>query len=184
MNFIGDFGNFIVENQEQIGIVLVVLLVVIGLILLIKALLASHRKQRILSQIQETVTEINSAVSNLNEKKSDVIYIDNRTSEQRTAETVAHTGAPKEAKSAEMTVTETPEADILRKIAEISHGGTDAAPARMFNASEKASKEQSSAEARTSEEPVIPKKFFSRDCGTSKNGRVYTAEELAEQIKE
>ena len=92
----------------------------------------------------------------LSEKKEGVIYIDNRTTEKDAEPKVFETGKT----SAE---------EILQRVHE------SAAPSFA---------EEEVISAVKTEEPEPPRKYFSRDCCTSKTGKTYTIEELEEQIRE
>lgn len=161
MNVIGKFGNFMMNHQVGIEIALVVIFILIIGFLLVRAAIHAGKKRQLLSQIQDTVTEINTAVQNLSEKKEGVIYIDNRTTEKDTEPKVFEAGkASKEKVSAEQ---------ILQRVHESaapSFAGEEELPAAKM------------------EEPELPRKYFSRDCCTSKTGKTYTIEELEEQIRE
>ena len=82
MNAIGRFGNFIIEYQDPILIGLI--LIAAAAVVFLAARLFKHikKKNAILSQINDTVSEINSAVSGFKgkDKEPDMIYIDNRLS--------------------------------------------------------------------------------------------------------
>lgn len=80
MNAVGKAGGFIIKYQVQIELILVLILAAAAVFFLIRAVINAGKKRQLLSQINDTVTEINTAVTSLSEKKSDVIYIDNRTS--------------------------------------------------------------------------------------------------------
>lgn len=156
MNVIGKFGNFMINHQVGIEIALVVIFILVIGFLLVKAVIHAGKKRQLLSQIQDTVTEINTAVQNLSEKKEGVIYIDNRTTEKDAEPKVFETGKT----SAE---------EILQRVHE------SAAPSFA---------EEEVISAVKTEEPEPPRKYFSRDCCTSKTGKTYTIEELEEQIRE
>lgn len=80
MNTVGKAGGFIIKYQVQIELILVLILAAAAVFFLVRAVINAGKKRQLLSQINDTVTEINTAVTSLSEKKSDVIYIDNRTS--------------------------------------------------------------------------------------------------------
>lgn len=82
MSVIKKIGEFIVENSQPIEVAAVLIAVVLAVIFIVKSIANSNKKQQLLNQINETVTEINSNVSNLGKSKSDVIYIDNRSERQ------------------------------------------------------------------------------------------------------
>lgn len=176
MSIVEKFGHFLIRYESQIGIGLVVLAVLAGVILLIWAAVNAAKKRQLLSQIHDTVTEINSAVNSLGERKSDVIYIDNRASKQQ-------------ADAAAAAVQEYSQAEAVRK--EDSDAEKTAETAEAVAAAEM--KETAEPETTGQEEPAqhqteaaleIPKKYFSRDCSISKNGKTYTVEELERQIQE
>ena len=80
MNAVGKAGGFIIKYQVQIELILVLILAAVAVFFLVRAVINAGKKRQLLSQLNDTVTEINTAVTSLSEKKSDVIYIDNRTS--------------------------------------------------------------------------------------------------------
>ncbi len=155
MNVIGKFGNFMMNHQVGIEILLILIFVLIAVFLLVRGIIHANRKRQMLSEIQDTVNEINTAVQGLGEKKDSVIYIDNRT-----------TGGGERREAFEEK--ELSAEEILQKVQE----------------SAKAAEPPKAESFAVCEEAEIPKKYFSRDCGTSKTGRTYTIEELEEQIKE
>lgn len=159
MNVIGKFGNFMMNHQVGIEIALVVIFILAIGFLLVRVVIHAGKKRQLLSQIQDTVTEINTAVQNLSEKKEGVIYIDNRTTDKDAETKVFEAGRT----SAE---------EILQRVHE------NAAPS--FAGEE----EISSVNSAKMEESELPRKYFSRDCCTSKMGKTYTIEELEEQIRE
>ena len=193
MNAIGQFGRFITEYQNPIQIVLIIIVLAGAIYAAVKAVAHGREKKDILSQINETVTEINTAVNNLNEQKADVIYIDNRVPGQ----------APYQSSSEvqkEHIVKDTPQSDDGNRDAEKPCEKTEKVtdevcpqmPADEPDDAEdtreepgQAPDEETSAEDLSCEEDAyFPKKYFSRDCAVSKNGKTYTIEELNEQIKE
>lgn len=193
MNAIGQFGRFITEYQNPIQIVLIIIILAGIIYAAVKAVAYARKEKDILSQINETVTEINTAVNNLNEKKADVIYIDNRVPGQ--APCAASPGT-----QTEHSVRETPQSDDggrdaeepWKKTEEVTDEVCPQMPAdEPVNAEERqeepgqAPEEETSAEDLSCEEDAnVPKKYFSRDCAVSKNGKTYTIEQLNEQIKE
>lgn len=78
MNAIGEIGNFIITYQEPLQVAAVAALVVGGVVCIGKAIANAGKRQRMLEEISETVAEINTNVKNLNEKHTEVIYIDGR----------------------------------------------------------------------------------------------------------
>ena len=78
MNAIGEIGNFIITYQEPLQSAAVAMLVVGCMVCIGKAIAGAFRRQRMLKEISETVAEINTNVKHLNEKRTEVIYIDGR----------------------------------------------------------------------------------------------------------
>lgn len=156
MNKIAELGQLLIEYQDYVGMSLIAVAAVAVLILIIKALDRSKKRARLLNEINDTVTDINTKVDKMNNRSSEVIYIDNRT----------NTGDEKPA---------VPEIKIP--------------PVQ---------KEETAEEEQEKEEPAVeempeenkekqaeePRKFASRDCGVSRQGREYTLEELIKQIQE
>lgn len=202
MNAIGSFGKFIMEYQHQIGLLLIGLLIAAVGILMIQAAVRSRKKHALISQINDTVTKINTAVSSLNDKKSEVIYIDNRASE-RSAEQMDRAEAirrdtlqavgqvisnlnvrPAQEPSGTAETAESAEAaqpaETAQNTESVQPAGTGPdryAGAVLYNAQDPAAQP-------SVKEKEPPRKFFSRDAGISKNGIEYTVEELERQIKE
>lgn len=211
MNAVGKAGSFIIKYQIQIELILVLILIAAAVFFLVRAIINAGKKRQILSQINDTVTEINTAVTSLSEKKSDVIYIDNRTSgteegqgctaesrvssalenadladgvllnaSQASAELSDSGGAALE-NAERQTIPECPQKNA--EPSEDSQQGDGAKAAAEISAETEPLAAEEKAEEQA-EEKEIPKKYFSRDCGISRNGRTYTAEELEKQIKE
>mgnify|MGYP006934707493 CR=1 FL=1 len=182
------------EYQSPIQVVLILIILAGAIYAAVKAVNHAREKKDILSQINETVTEINTAVSNLNEKKADVIYIDNRVPGQapyrsdcrgekehiikEASSSDDHSGDAE--KSCEKTETVTDQVSLQME-ADLPEQAEQAAEVVQAPAPE-AGEEDASCERE--EDAYIPKKYFSRDCAVSKNGKTYTIEELNEQIKE
>ena len=82
MNAIGEIGNFIMTYQEPLQVAATAALVVGGVICIGKVIVRSHKKQKMLEEISQTVTEINTNVKHLNDRKTEVIYIDGRMAPQ------------------------------------------------------------------------------------------------------
>lgn len=78
MNAMGEIGNFIIKYQDPLQVAAIAILVVGGVVCVGKAIASACKRQRMLTQISETVAEINTNVKNLNEKRTEVIYIDGR----------------------------------------------------------------------------------------------------------
>ena len=154
MNVIGEIGNFIIQYQDPIQIGAVVILAVAAFVVVIKLFRNARKKRDILAQINETVSEINTAVSHLNDKKTEVIYIDSR---------------------AGQSVSE-PKADGVPATVEV------AAPAsrEVSDWQEDATSQMGLQEPEV--KPSL--KYCSRDCAVSKNGKRFTLEELNAQIKD
>ena len=199
MNAIGSFGKFIMEYQHQIGLLLIGLLIAAVGILMIQAAVRSRKKHALISQINDAVTKINTAVSSLNDKKSEVIYIDNRASE-RSAEQMDRAEAirrdtlqavgqvisnlnvrpAQEPSGAAETAESAQPAETAQNTESVQPAGTGQdryAGAVLYNAQDPAAQP-------SVKEKEPPRKFFSRDAGISKNGIEYTVEELERQIKE
>lgn len=169
MNWIGEFGNFIVEHQETVELILMILAVLAAVGAVVWLINGSRKKRKLLTRISADVAQLNSAVKGLGEKKSDVIYIDNRTSagqaQEKNLPNIPGVTCASGAEAAEETA---------------ERVGAESDPGDEQQAAEKAPEPEEPKEAE--ETPV--RKFFDRDCGTSKNGKTYTVEELKQQIKE
>ncbi|MBR3785301.1 MAG: hypothetical protein IKJ77_02735 [Firmicutes bacterium] len=103
MNVIGKIGEYITIYQEPIEIAVIAVLIVGGVICIGKAIASAGRKRRMLEQISETVSEINDNVKHLNDKRTEVIYIDGRVTTEggvpaAAAAAIVPTEAPRPAK--------------------------------------------------------------------------------------
>ena len=155
MNIFGEIGNFIIKYQEILQGMAIMLAVVLLVWLVVKLFANARKKREILSQINTTVSEINTAVNHLNEKKTDVIYIDSRMTSA---------------------MAETDEKEVVQEILEDAKENVSADDREKAEAIEPS-------EAETEKEET-PLKYFSRDCAVSKTGKQYTLEELNAQIRE
>lgn len=156
MSVVEKFGRFIIEYQFEVEFGLGLLVGLIATVLIIKAMRNARKKRELLSQINDTVSEINTAVNGMGTKKSDVIYIDNRSPKGD-----AKVEFFQQEEKADVTEAEEPEPEETMV-------GPDA--------------EEERDQESTSEQKQI--KYFSRDCAMDKHGKIYTVEELKEQIKE
>lgn len=189
MNAIGQFGSFITEYQQPIQIVLIIIVLAGITYAIVKTVAYAREEKFILSKINDTVTEINTAVNNANGKKTDVIYIDNRVPGQ---------AAEQSSSGIEPIIKEAPQRDDgcrdakkpLEKKEKVTDEVNSQIPAdQLVNAEAEAEPgqapdEQVSEDVSCEEDTHLPKKYLSRDCAVSKNGKTYTIEELNEQIKE
>lgn len=183
MNAVGNIGQFIIKYQTAIQVVLIAAAVFAAVFFLIKAVCDAKKKRQILSRISDTVTEINSAVSSLSEKKSDVIYIDNRTSERPQTEQVSSDCRKKDSavKRAEAISEETDNACSSPTLHSDEPGLKLQKDAQAEG--EQLAEAKTEREMNACEEIQLPKKYFERDCSISKNGKTYTIEELERQIR-
>ena len=149
-------GRFIIDYQFEVEIALGLLVGLIAVVLIIKAMRNARKKRELLSQISDTVSEINTAVNGMGTKKSDVIYIDNRSP---AGDTKVEFFQQEEREP----VSEETEPDPEKTVAV---SDIEAAPAQKTAESQKQIK------------------YFDRDCAMDKHGKIYTVEELKEQIKE
>ena len=79
MNAIGEIGNFIMIYQEPIQVAAIAMLVIGVMVCIGKAIASAGKKRKLLEEIQETVSEIHTNVKALGDKRTEVIYIDGRT---------------------------------------------------------------------------------------------------------
>ncbi len=166
MNLFGEMGNFIIEYQEIIQAAAIIVGIVAAVVILIKLVRHGKKKEILLTQINDTVSEINTAVNHLQDKKAEVIYIDSRMS----------TGA-EAAKIKELLKDEAETA--------IVNAESDETAANEGVQGESAENEAEKTAESTTEEKTEPSlKYFSRDCAVSKTGKKFTYEELDAQIKE
>ena len=208
MNIIGDVGYFLFQYQNQIETFLIILAVVAAVFLIIRVFLGERKKRRLLSRLNDTVSEINTAVKDMNSKKSDVIYIDNRVSEppsktcfaaedvcrqQTESDRAATSEQPAPAAVADEKDAADENAPAHAAISSAGAEPQDETEAEVETAAEAAAETETVAAAEaaageTAESPAeeieIPRKYSGIDCGISKTGRTYTIEELERQIKE
>lgn len=85
MNAIGQIGNLIMIYQEPLQVAAIAILVILGMICFGKMLMNASKKRKTLSQIHETVLEIDANVKSLQEKRTEIIYIDGRMSTETAA---------------------------------------------------------------------------------------------------
>jgi len=155
MNIIGEIGNFIIIYQEPILAAVLIAVLAAGIVLFVKIYNAARKKREILSQINESVTQIHETVKDFYDKKTEVIYIDGRvTPSFRTAET---------------------NDEITIKMGEGKAVESTAGDDGTLGQAEV---------CQSKEETIPPSKYFSRECGISKDGKRHTVEELNEQIKD
>ena len=152
MNVIGQMGKFIMEYQEPILIGVIVAFVIAVICIIGKLIANANKKRKMFVQMSEDISEINASVKALSEKKTEVIYIDGRTSPA--SRMIRRDPASMQAVSA---YTHDSVEEAIQLQPEAAVGSDDQAPAL---------------------------KYFSRDCGLSKDGRMYTIEELDAQIKD
>lgn len=125
-----------------------------------------------MSKINDTVSEINTAVSSIKEKKSEVIYIDNRIPAEQAPQVVIKTEP--EAPAQEVKT----EAEKPLNVQEAKAEDESDVP-------KEESQPKNNEEDEGNEEPENKgHKFFDRSCAVSKNGRTYSIEELKQQIRE
>lgn len=158
MNVIGEIGNFIIKYQEPLQACVIAAIIIAVIIVVIKLLASAKKKREILSQINHTVSEINTAVNQLGEKKTEVIYIDGVKTSRDDSERTPAFIAEQETCAAEAGAED--EAQTKQRACEVE------------------------VEAKTEEKIEPSLKYFSRDCGVSKSGKRFTLEELDEQIKD
>lgn len=63
MNAIGKFGNFMMNHQVTIEILMVLGLAVLAAVLLMRATLHAKKKRQLLSELNDTVSEISAAAA-------------------------------------------------------------------------------------------------------------------------
>lgn len=201
MNVFGRLAEFIWDYQEEIQIAFIIIVIAAAIYVVARMVRASRKKRELLSQINDTVTQINTAVSSISDKQSGVVYIDNR---------VGADARPRAIEAIENTVRQDP-------CGPSREGSTSAAadpdikgcPSENTDCAEAAAVDTASSETQDRAEPVTEKpeeakekeegtgeekseentvqavrKYFSRDCAVSKKGKYYTLEELNDQIRE
>lgn len=168
MNKIAELGKLLIEYQDYVEIGLIILAAVVVLSLIVKAVNKSKRRAKLLDDINDTVTDINTKVDKINSKSSEVIYIDNRTHKSEAEPGIPGIKIPPVQEEEKEETKDEP-------VAETEATATEAEPEAEAPAEEEKNEEP---------EKEIPKKFTSRDCAVSRQGREYTLEELIKQIQE
>lgn len=158
MNVITDIGNFLIAYAPYVETALIILAAIIAVVVVVLLVKGAGDKKKILTDISDNVEKINTAVNRINDKSKDVIYIDNRPQ-------------VKEEKDVKPVSPENMEPADMEDITEITE--------HLLNDEEPVVFEKEMPE----EKKEAPKKFTTRDCAVSKQGREYTLEELIEQIK-
>ncbi len=197
MNIIGDFGKFMIRYQNQIEFFLILLAVILAVVFIIRTVLGERRKRTLLSQIHDTVSDIHAAVSHMDNQKPDVIYIDNRTADRASKESPISVSAEDCRQDAVSAAAACAEAEMQATHAAMQTDGaaegTDSAseaPAAFSDDTTETALRDCSENHLTDDSPEeentaeIPRKYTNLECGISKNGKIYTVEELQRQIKE
>lgn len=155
MNVITDLGNFLIMYAPYVETALIVLGAAVAVVVVVSLIKGSRKKTKLLTDINDNVEKINTAVNHINDKSKDVIYIDNRSREDNSR--------AEEIKTEKCTEEEVAEEQEV----ETSESGETETPE----------------EEKDKEKIEAPKKFMTRDCAVSKQGKEYTLEELIEQIQ-
>lgn len=162
---------------------------------------ASRKKRELLSQINDTVTQINTAVSSISDKQSGVVYIDNRVGADarrepskplRTPSVRTPCGPSREGntpEAADPAIKGCPSEDTdcaeAAAVDTASSETQDRAEPVTEKPEEAKETEEGTGEEKSEENTVqAVRKYFSRDCAVSKKGKYYTLEELNDQIRE
>lgn len=199
MNMFGRLAKFMLAYQEELEIAFMVIVIVAAVFVIRRIVRASRKKRELLSQINDTVTQINTAVSTMSDKQNGVVYIDNRTGADVRPEAVEEAvsralsnescEAPEDVKGCQPETDGTAEAAAVDTA--LAEAENPAAGPQEEDAAEEAPETEAAADEsgqadETEKEPTAPavRKYFSRDCAVSKNGRSYTLEELNDQIRE
>lgn len=184
MNIIGDFGKFVIQYQNQIEFFLILLAVILAVVFIIRTVLGERRKRALLSQINDKVSDIHATVSHMDSRNPDVIYIDNRTADNSSGENPISVSAEQirqQAVSAAAGIqTAAPDGNTENQ-PQTPAVSEDFSETGGHDCAENDTGDLSLQEEKTVE---IPRKYMSLECGISKNGKVYTIEELQRQIKE
>ncbi len=202
MNMFGRLAKFMLAYQEELEIAFMVIVIAAAVFVVRRIVRASRKKRELLSQINDTVTQINTAVSTMNDKQNGVVYIDNRTGADvrpEAVEAAVSRALSDESCETPETIKECqPETDGTAEAAAVDTACADAENPAAGPQEEDAAEEapettepedaagESGQADETEKEPPAPavRKYFSRDCAVSKNGRSYTLEELNDQIRE
>ena len=201
MNVFGRLAEFIWDYQEEIQIAFIIIVIAAAIYVVARMVRASRKKRELLSQINDTVTQINTAVSSISDKQSGVVYIDNR---------VGADARPRAIEAIENTVRQDPCGPSREGSApEAADSAIKGCPSEDTDCAEAAAVDTASSETQDRAEPVTEKpeeakekeegtgeekseentvqavrKYFSRDCAVYKKGKYYTLEELNDQIRE
>lgn len=161
MNAVGTIGEFIITYQYEIEIGLLILLGLIILFAIIRAFARAVKRKTVLEEISEKVNDISEALTAIADESA---------------------GGEKTEKAEASAVTEKADAENVQ-----AAGGNEEKE-NMTEVREIKAAGPEPEVCETIEEPAgdagfVPKKYFSRDCSTDKNGNHYTLEELENQIR-
>ncbi len=164
MNAVGTIGEFIITYQYEIEIGLLILLGLIILFAIIRAFARAVKRKTVLEEISEKVNDISEALTAIAD------------------ESAGGEKAEKAEKAEVSAVTEKADAENVQ-----AAGGNEEKE-NMPEVREIKAAGPEPEVCETIEEPAgdagfVPKKYFSRDCSTDKNGNHYTLEELENQIR-
>ena len=82
MNIILNLGNFMIKYNKEISVAAFILAAVLVVFVVIKIIKAFHNRTVMLSELHNTVKEINTYVDRLTGKEEKVIYVDSRINEK------------------------------------------------------------------------------------------------------
>lgn len=212
MKAVEKLGEFLVQYQHYVEIALLAVLAVLILFLLIRAIVKDKKEKKLLTEISSAVSDINDTVHCINDKQPEesvpgsisvtgenpsvkVSYLV-KNDEQDALPVVQISG---EAVNKDFGASETADdgAEKCEATAQVAGEQTKAeVPAESeedcdLDALLRQMAEIKAGKARQEEKPAditieqgVPRVIFeSRNCATDKHGKIYTEEELSEQIK-
>lgn len=167
MNAVGTIGEFIITYQYEIEIGLLILLGLIILFAIIRAFARAVKRKTVLEEISEKVNDISEALTAIADESAGGEEAEK---------------AEKAEKAEASAVTE--KADTENVQAAGGNEEKDEIPeAREIKAAVPEPEVCETIEEPAGDAGFVPKKYFSRDCSTDKNGNHYTLEELENQIR-
>lgn len=160
MNVIETIEGFVLNYQFVICAALGIIAALAIIIIAVRSGQENRKNKQLLSQINDTVVEIKSTANRLENKRSEVIYIDNRTSVGEDSEE-----KPLQEHEDQMETETACEEEI-----QVGEAAEEPAPV-----------DDNEKDEETVKGPV---KYVDRNCSTNKHGEVYTLDELNALIKE
>ena len=212
MNAVGKIGELIVSYQYPIEITLLSILAVIVLFVLIRAIAKNKKEKDVLDEINSKVSDINDVVNTISDRQTaqaaenstagNVSVIGEKPSVKVsytvkddkkdcvTTVQIDHEVANDDVESFETAAAEELKTDDLEgseesadELNQVENGSFEALMRQITEKRSEDTGDDHDAEGKEVVQAKSRKVFESRNCATDKYGKVYTEEELSEQIK-